>query len=119
MAHGAAVEEPAKIESWRSVFVTAPDGLRLHVRSYGSALAPGLRSAARALTALGSGSLATARVLSGVANVAIAVAGFRYEAAADADEAMGMDPLALDPAVLDHGTRGSASPRGDRGPPGD
>src|SRR5206468_8466357 len=49
------------------------------------ALAAGLTSAARALSALGSGSLATAKVLSGVANVAIAVAGFRYEAAADAD----------------------------------
>jgi pimeloyl-ACP methyl ester carboxylesterase len=33
---------PATTESWRSVFITAPDGLKLHVRSYGSPTARGL-----------------------------------------------------------------------------
>jgi pimeloyl-ACP methyl ester carboxylesterase len=39
---GAAVAQTPSVQAWRSLFVTAPDGLRLHVRSYGSPLAPGL-----------------------------------------------------------------------------
>jgi pimeloyl-ACP methyl ester carboxylesterase len=42
MMEGPAVTQTDSSEAWRSLFVTAPDGLRLHARSYGSALAPGL-----------------------------------------------------------------------------
>lgn len=42
MADAGAVTEAATTASWRSLFVTAPDGLKLHVRSYGSAIARGL-----------------------------------------------------------------------------
>jgi pimeloyl-ACP methyl ester carboxylesterase len=42
MADTGAVAAAATAEGWRSIFVTAPDGLRLHVRSYGSPIARGL-----------------------------------------------------------------------------
>jgi hypothetical protein len=62
-------------------------------------LAGGLRSAARALANLGAGSEATARVLTGVVNVAGSVAAFRYVAAVEAVEAGGFPP-AYDPDLL-------------------
>ena len=63
-------------------------------------LAPGLRSAARALASLGAGAEPTARVLAGVVNVAVSVAAFRYVAAAEAAEAAGAEPPAYDPDLL-------------------
>lgn len=39
---GPATPQASSAEAWRDLFVAAPDGLRLHVRDYGSALAPGL-----------------------------------------------------------------------------
>src|SRR5258707_10761860 len=42
MADAGAVVAAAATESWRSIFVTAPDGLKLYVRSYGSPIARGL-----------------------------------------------------------------------------
>ena len=42
MADVGTVAEAATTEGWRSIFVTAPDGLKLHVRSYGSPIARGL-----------------------------------------------------------------------------
>lgn len=39
---GALAAEAATTEGGRSIFVTAPDGLKLHVRSYGSPIARGL-----------------------------------------------------------------------------
>src|SRR5947209_7004462 len=42
MAQAAASAVSAQAEPWLSLFISAPDGLRLHVRSYGPALASGL-----------------------------------------------------------------------------
>jgi len=42
MADAGAVAPAATTQAWRGSFVSAPDGLKLHVRSYGSAIAPGL-----------------------------------------------------------------------------
>jgi len=69
-------------------------------------LREGLRSAARALASLGAGGDASARVLGGVVNVALALAAFRYQAAVAADEASGVPPLRHDPALL----RGALGP---------
>jgi hypothetical protein len=63
-------------------------------------LALGLRSAARALASLGAGTEPVARVMSGVVNVAISVASFRYVAAAEAATAVGGFPPAYDPDLL-------------------
>jgi pimeloyl-ACP methyl ester carboxylesterase len=41
MADAGAAADAAATESWRSIFVTAPDGLKLYVRSYGSPIARG------------------------------------------------------------------------------
>ncbi len=63
-------------------------------------LAGGLRSAARVLASLGAGGTPSARVLTGVVNVAVALAGLRYLAAAAADGAGGREPLRFDPAAM-------------------
>src|SRR5258707_10601788 len=42
MADAGVLIGAAATESWRSIFVTAPDGLKLYVRSYGSPIARGL-----------------------------------------------------------------------------
>jgi hypothetical protein len=63
-------------------------------------LAPGLRSAARALVSLGVRAETTSRILSGVVNVATAVAAFRYVTASEAAVAEGGEPPAYDPELL-------------------
>ena len=63
-------------------------------------LALGLKSAARALAKLGAGAEPVERVLSGVVHVAIAIASFRYVAAAEAAVAAGGFPPAYDPDLL-------------------
>jgi len=65
------------------------------------ALSPGLLSGARTLTSLGAGSEASAKVLAGVVNVAVAVASFRYLASRVADEARGRTPLSFEPQTLE------------------
>jgi hypothetical protein len=63
-------------------------------------LAPGLQGAARALVSLGAGGTPSAKVLAGVVNVAVAVAGLRFLAAAAADDAAGGEPLRFDAGSL-------------------
>jgi hypothetical protein len=65
------------------------------------ALSPGIAKGARALASLGAGGDASAKVLSGVVNVAVAVAAFRYLAAAEADGTRGREPLSFDADLLD------------------
>jgi hypothetical protein len=63
-------------------------------------LREGLRSGARAVASLGAGGDASARVLGGVVNVALALAALRYQAAVAADESAGLPPLRHEGALL-------------------
>lgn len=64
-------------------------------------LAPGLSVGAKALVSLGAKSGSMSKVLSGVVNVAIAVASLRYAVAVEADEADGDGALAFDAGQFD------------------
>lgn len=64
-------------------------------------LAPGLSVGAKALVSLGAKSGPMSKVLSGVVNVAIAVATLRYAVAVEADDAEGDGALSFDAAQFD------------------
>ncbi len=64
-------------------------------------LAPGLSLGAKALVSLGAKTGPMSKVLSGVVNVAIAVAALRYAVSVEADEAEGGPLLAFDSAQFD------------------
>lgn len=68
-------------------------------------LAPGLVSGTKAVAALGAKAKPLAAVLSGVVNVAIAVATLRYAVGVEADEEGGGGALAFDPAQLESAFR--------------
>ena len=70
-------------------------------------LAPGLSVGAKALATLGAKSGPMSKVLSGVVNVAIAVAALRYAVAVEADEGESGDALAFDSAQFDAAFRES------------
>ena len=63
-------------------------------------LAEGLSAGAKALTALGASSAAMSKVLSGIVNVAVGMAGLRYALAAEVDEDDGRTPLQIDRETL-------------------
>ena len=70
-------------------------------------LAPGLSVGAKALVSLGAKSGPMSKVLSGVVNVAIAVAALRYAVAVEADGAEDAPALAFDSAQFDAAFRES------------